>query len=110
MAGQSSTAASRYTSFAIHKVYRMQRRRRPGRSQNEVQVAEFVPKVASIQSGAVGSAQVRPAGDGLEHLQMASPWLVKAGQQTVDDPYASLRCDHEIGPTPHRDDVPVGVD
>ena len=52
-------------------------------------VAELMPSIPCSERRPVRKLQRAPAGDGLEHLQVARLGLVPAGEQAVDDPHAA---------------------
>src|ERR671910_2694838 len=77
--------------------------------QDQMQVSELVPEVASFQGFGVGDFEMLRAGGGklafrhasderLEHRQMGGARFVQPRQHRVDGPYAALRCYKDVGP------------
>src|SRR5487761_1116893 len=84
---------------------------RAGRSgEQQVDVSELVPEVSLGQAGPVGRLEHVAAGDGLEHHEVRRLGLVPAGQQTVDQTYATFGRDDQIGPPVDRPRGTVGTD
>ncbi len=67
-------------------------------SQDQVEIAELVPPVAGFQGSNVRVGDDIVTCDGVEHAEMGGVRLVPSCDQTVDDVYAVLRCDHEVRP------------
>src|SRR5918994_2999916 len=77
--------------------------------QDQVQVSELVPEVASFQGFGVGDFEMLRAGCGkwafrhasderLQHRQMGGARFVQPGQHRVNGPYAALRGYEDSGP------------
>jgi hypothetical protein len=77
--------------------------------QDQMQVSELVPEVASFQGFGVGDFEMFRAGGGksafrhasderLEHRQMGGARFVQPRQHRVNGPYAALRGYEDIGP------------
>src|SRR6266508_2096011 len=77
--------------------------------QQQMEVAEFVPEIVTVQSGLVGALQVTAPGDGLKHGQVRASRLVQAGEQTVNDPYTALSRDDYVCPAAARYDSALPV-
>src|SRR5918993_2214897 len=75
--------------------------------QDQMQVSELVPEVASFQGFGVGDFEMLPARDGvfgpasyqcLQHRQVGGARFVQSCQHRVDGPDAALRGYEEVGP------------